>query len=124
MSKSWKGFEGRVFLEEYEHQTYLRRPPVRYSAKSLPASSVKSVCAVCGKMGSLDNPLQVAHRVPFTSGVLVWRLTPDWLDSPHNLVLAHRTACNRAAELDHRETALLVAELRQYPVYPPLMRLE
>jgi hypothetical protein len=31
----WLGFDGRVFLTEEEHATYMRRMPVRYSAEGV-----------------------------------------------------------------------------------------
>lgn len=102
---TWKGFDGRVFLTVEEHMTYLRRPPVRYARRSIGQFSASETCTVCGKEASLDNPLQAAHRVPFTRGVQQWRLTPDWLDSVSNLVPAHRRKCNKLAEMSDAELA-------------------
>ena len=90
------GFDGRVFLTESEHQTYLRRRPVRYVRKVIPLSRT---CSVCGEEDSVENPLQVAHVVPFGLGIVHFKLTPEWLDSPANLRWAHRRACNKKAEL-------------------------
>ncbi|WP_231637072.1 hypothetical protein [Microbacterium sp. No. 7] len=64
------GFDGRVFLTDAEHQTYLRRRPVRYVRKVIAASNS---CSVCGEDGSAENPLQVAHIVPFGLGVVLGR---------------------------------------------------
>lgn len=96
------GFDGRVFLSEAEHQTYLRRRPVRYVRTAIPASQS---CSVCGHAGSVENPLQVAHVVPFGLGVVHFKLTPEWLDSPGNLRWAHRRGCNKAAELTLEQAA-------------------
>lgn len=96
------GFDGRMFLTPEEHATYLRRPPVRYAAKGLIAPSA---CEMCGGVPTTENPLQVAHRVPFLKGVQVWKLTPDWLDSRDNLVWAHRKICNTAAEMTDEQIA-------------------
>lgn len=95
------GFDGRVFLSEAEHQTYLRRRPVRYVRTVIP---VADSCSVCGEGGLVENPLQVAHIVPFGLGVVHFKLTPEWLDSPANLRWAHRRVCNKAAELSLDQT--------------------
>lgn len=102
------GFDGRVFLTDAEHQTYLRRRPVRYVRKVIPASDS---CSVCGEDGSVENPLQVAHVVPFSLGVVRFKLTPEWLDSPANLRWAHRRVCNKAAELSVEQTRAHLIEL-------------
>jgi hypothetical protein len=88
------GFEGRKFLTEQEWMTYLRRLPVRFVRHKL-----ADTCCVCGKQASEDNPLQGAHKVPFSQGVRDYRLTPDWLDSENNIATAHRKNCNKAVEL-------------------------
>lgn len=101
------GFDGRVFLTDAEHQTYLRRRPVRYVRKKIAASDA---CSVCGEGGSVENPLQVAHIVPFGLGVVHFKLTPEWLDSAGNLRWAHRRVCNKAAELTLEEAHALLIE--------------
>ncbi|WP_431865493.1 hypothetical protein [Microbacterium paraoxydans] len=102
------GFDGRVFLTDSEHQTYLRRRPVRYVRKVIPASES---CSVCGEDGSVENPLQVAHIVPFGLGVVHFKLTPEWLDGAENLRWAHRRVCNKAAELSVDQTRSHLIEL-------------
>lgn len=102
------GFDGRAFLTDSEHQTYLRRRPVRYVRKVIPASES---CSVCGEDGSVENPLQVAHIVPFGLGVVHFKLTPEWLDGAENLRWAHRRVCNKAAELSVDQTRTHLIEL-------------
>lgn len=58
-----KGFDGRVFLTEAEHETYMRRMPVRYVKHK-----EEAVCCVCGLPGTATNPLENAHRIPFGLG--------------------------------------------------------
>lgn len=89
-----KGFDGRVFLHEFEWQTYSRRMPVRYIR-----GKKSDVCAICGNPPSADNPLEHSHLIPFRYGVLNLGLTPDFLDSPENIVSAHKRVCNKRAEL-------------------------
>ena len=93
----WRGFEGRKFLTDAEHTIYCRRLPVRYAAKS--AGPKPEVCGVCGGPATPGNPLQAAHRIPFNTGIIQYRLTPDWLDRPENLVWAHRQVCNKKVEM-------------------------
>ena len=101
MSRKWQGFDGRQFLTDEEYSTYLRRPPVRYSARDAPPKP--DCCSVCGKPFSDENPAQVAHRIPFGRGLRRFRLTPEWLDRSDNLVWAHRGKCNKMAELSDDE---------------------
>ena len=101
------GFDGRTFLTDAEHQTYLRRKPVRYVRKVIAPAEA---CSVCGEAESVENPLQVAHIVPFGLGIVHFKLTPEWLDSANNLRWAHRSVCNKASELTVDEVqALLVS---------------
>jgi len=102
----WQGFDGRMFLTDAEHETYKRRPPVRYSARGLPPGD--GACSVCGLAATPANPLQAAHLVPFGLGVAVYALTPEWLDGAANLVWAHRAKCNKAAELSRDEIEALI----------------
>jgi hypothetical protein len=88
------GFGGRVFLTDEEHATYMRRMPVRYLKQAL-----SDTCFVCGNPATKQKPFERSHRIPFGKGVKVYRLTPDWLDSDHNIVTAHRGECNRLAEM-------------------------
>ena len=101
------GFDGRVFLTEDEHKTYLRRMPVRYTSKKKAA-----VCFICGEAATVDRPFENAHRVPFGVGVKLFRFTPDYLDSPENLVTAHRGLCNKRSELSLQEIALISERLQ------------
>lgn len=110
------GFDGRVFLTDAEHQTYLRRRPVRYVRKMIAASES---CSVCGERGTIENPLQVAHIVPFGLGVVHFRLTPEWLDSPDNLRWAHRRVCNKAAELTLSQVREVLTERGVLPPDAP-----
>lgn len=100
-------FEGRVFLLPHEHETYLRRMPVRY-VKHPKAT----VCCICGLGPELDNPLENSHKVPFGLGVKKYKLTPDWLDSPSNIVSAHKRLCNKAAEMTAESIENLLAGLK------------
>jgi hypothetical protein len=95
--KGWQGFNGRKFLTNAEYAVYCRRLPVRYAAKS--ATPKPEVCGVCGGPAMPKNPLQAAHRISFNIGILQYRLTPDWLDRPENLVWAHRHTCNKKVEM-------------------------
>jgi hypothetical protein len=89
-------FDGRKFLTDAEHETYLRRAPVRYAYRT--AKPKPDTCEVCGLPWTAENPPQASHRIPFGMGVRVYRLTPDWLDSSENLIWAHRRVCNKKAE--------------------------
>lgn len=101
-----EGFGDRAWLTPDEWVTYRRRWPVRYP-KALKQELIDlrgEVCVVCGK-GPLGeaNPLQIAHRVPFASGVVDWGLTPDWLDQLYNTDLAHTKGCNAKCGLKRDE---------------------
>ena len=100
------GFNGRVFLEPYELETYKRRMPVRFVRRNH-----AEVCHVCGKPGTSTNPLQHSHLIPFTVGVLKFGLTPDFLDSDSNIVSAHRALCNKSAELSESDIVKKIEEL-------------
>ena len=95
-----KGFDGRVFLTDAEHETYMRRMPVRYVRHKKAA-----MCCVCGLSGTVANPLENAHRIPFGLGVRKFKLTPDYLDSAENIVTAHRAICNKACEMSAHQVA-------------------
>lgn len=73
----------------------------------------KGVCEVCGDPPTNDNPLQSAHKVPYMRGVIFWKLTPEWLDNPSNLVWAHRRLCNQHVELSDDEVRELLDRLEQ-----------
>ena len=92
------GFDGRMFLTEAEHSTYLRRMPVRYvkHKKSL-------LCCVCGKPGTKESPIENAHKIGFRDGIVRYWLTPDYLDREENIASAHRGACNSAVEWTHEQ---------------------
>jgi hypothetical protein len=96
-----KGFGDRIFLTIEEHATYSRRMAVRFARKNMPPHN--SICQVCNEKETEDNPLQAAHKIPFTKGILKFYLTPDWLDGPHNLIWAHKRVCNKSAELKDDE---------------------
>lgn len=91
-----KGFDGRKFLFDYEHQTYLRRMPVRYVKHPK-----TGLCSVCGLPAEVSNPLENSHLIPFGVGIRTYKLTPDYLDSVDNIVTAHKKTCNKSVELDH-----------------------
>ena len=110
MNKTWMGFEGRVFLTDEEHATYLRRPPVRYAAKGM--SDKPTECDICGLPERPLNTLQASHLIPFTSGWRDFWLTPDYLDQRENLVWAHKKGCNKGAELSFADIAYRVRALR------------
>jgi hypothetical protein len=101
------GFDGRIFLHDYEHETYLRRMPVRYIRHKLP-----DCCAVCGKPSEIGNPLQASHLIPFIKGVRQFKLTPEFLDRKENIVSAHRLACNKSAELSDAQIVAYLASLK------------
>lgn len=90
------GFDGRVFLEEEEWKTYLRRRPVRYVRRHL--LEVDKKCEMCGQVGSESNPIQAAHKIPFSKGIERFGFTPDWLDRTENLGWACRKECNSKME--------------------------
>lgn len=92
------GFDGRKFLTDAEHETYLRRMPVRYLKHQKAAT-----CEVCGLPAAPDNPLENSHRIPFGTGVKVYKLTPDYLDRAENIVTAHKRVCNKSVELGEAE---------------------
>jgi hypothetical protein len=110
------GFDGRVFLNETEWQTYLRRKPVRYIRKKK-----REVCEVCGHAGSPDNPLQHAHIISFDVGVIELALTPDYLDQDTNIRTAHRTVCNQNSELNLRDSMIRLRAMgiRDLPEFLP-----
>lgn len=100
------GFDSRVFLTDYEHETYLRRMPVRYLRYKKSTN-----CSVCGLSGTIDNPIELAHKVPFGRGVKLFRLTPDYLDAEQNIVSAHRKVCNKSVELTDLQITELLSKL-------------
>jgi len=99
-------FDGRVFLTEAEHQTYLRRMPVRFTKFDRSQN-----CCICGLPGTPENPIQAAHVIGFNYGVKLLRLTPDYLDSPENLKPVHRSTCNKSVELSIEAAIELVKNL-------------
>lgn len=100
-----ESFEGRKFLFDYEHETYMRRMPVRYVRHPK-----ASVCSVCGRPAEPGNPLENSHLTPFGVGVRTYRLTPDYLDGKHNIVTAHKRSCNKSVELSHSAILAKIAE--------------
>jgi hypothetical protein len=108
------GFDGRAFLTADEWQTYMRRMPVRYIRRSK-----ADVCVVCGLPASPDNPLEHSHRIPFRVGITALGLTPDFVDSPQNIVTAHKRGCNRSVELSLSECLALLASWghKEIPAY-------
>src|SRR3972149_836230 len=109
-------FDGRTFLLESEWLTYRRRKPVRF----IKLKKAK-VCQICGKNGSIINPLQNAHLIGFEFGVIRSGLTPDFLDSTNNIKTAHRRKCNKAAELNIQEAMLYLKEMgiKKLPEFLP-----
>lgn len=99
-------FDGRIFLHDYEHETYLRRMPVRYIKHKL-----SDCCAVCGEPARVGNPLQASHLIPFAKGIRQFKLTPDFLDRIDNVVPAHRLKCNKSAELSDTQITAYLSEL-------------
>ena len=91
-----------MFLTETEWQTYLRRRPVRYVRVKLLGKEKK--CEICGKPDSEENPVQAAHRIPFSKGVEKFAFTPDWLDRKENLGWACRRKCNQKMEWSDKKT--------------------
>lgn len=111
------GFENRIFLTETEWDTFRKRKPVRY-IKGRPHDRN---CSVCGEPARLDNPLQHAHRIGFEMGIIYFGLTPDFVDSPKNIVSAHKRSCNSAAELTLGDTIQFLIQLgiKSLPEYLP-----
>lgn len=99
------GFEGRVFLTEAEHSTYLRRLPSRVNHKHR-----KELCEVCHKPAAPGNPLETSHVIPFAVGVVQFKLTPEFLDGAHNLKTAHKKMCNKAVEVDKEGAKKIIAD--------------
>lgn len=100
-------FDGRVFLTTAEWETYLRRMPVRYIKRQH-----STTCHLCGLPPEEGNPLQHSHLIPFNLGVKKYRLTPDFLDSEHNIVSAHRSVCNKGVELAPEAVEALLSALK------------
>ena len=109
------GFDGRVYLYEYEWLTYQRRMPVRYIRKPH-----EGVCSICGQGPEVGNPLEHSHKIPFRVGIMQLALTPDFLDAKHNIVSAHKRGCNRAAEMD-LSTCLAYLESSGFGQPPPFI---
>jgi len=112
----FEGFESRRFLDEAEWRTYRRRRPVRYTDKPK-----AKTCEMCGEPAGLDDPLQNAHIIGFTLGVIQLGLTPDFLDSHENLKTAHTRKCNRECELDLEQCMkrLRALDIQEIPKYLP-----
>lgn len=110
------GFGSRVFLTRAEWNTYRLRKPVRYIKRSH-----GTACAVCGKSGTVTNPLEHSHQISFEVGVICLGLTPDYVDSPRNTVSAHKKSCNKASELtiEAAMQELRANGIKQLPAYLP-----
>ncbi len=105
-------FENEPFLTEAEWRTYLNRMPVRYAERDFrKARPPSGFCEVCGQRDAADNPLQVAHRIPFREGVRDLALTPTFLDHPDRLKWAHRKECNDAVAMRFVETVTYLRRL-------------
>lgn len=103
--KSVEEFQGRAWLTLEEWETYRRRPPVRYPTE-IKKELIKDfgyTCQVCGAENVPEKELQIAHHLAFTTGVVDWGLTPEWLDSKWNVCLAHKVSCNNQFGLDPLE---------------------
>lgn len=95
------GFAGQIWLTDEQWDTYRRVPPVRYVRHKLVTSNNSDSivqCFSCGKTDSIKN-LQVAHLIGHSAGIVDWGLTPDWLESPDNLVFTHPGQCNNNVAL-------------------------
>ncbi len=117
LSKRHDGFDGRMFLKEYEWETYHRRLPDRQIT-----GDHSTVCMVCGKPETRDNRFQHSHKIGFAEGIITFGLTPDYLDGPDNIVSAHTTVCNKAAELLPVEICLFLNKdegVESLPSYLP-----
>ena len=110
------GFANRIFLTEAEWRTYLRRKPVRYISK---AKAVK--CEVCGQDPDNGNPFQNAHRIGFDLGIVQLALTPDFLDYGDNIATAHRSKCNKEAELNLEKSMRFLhsLDITELPAFLP-----
>jgi hypothetical protein len=111
------GFDNRTFLTEAEWRTYLRRKPVRYIRKALMEN-----CEICGHAADEDNPFQNSHRISFDLGIVQLALTPEFLDGDRNIITAHRSACNKSAELDLEKAMrfLVFVGITDLPEFLPL----
>jgi hypothetical protein len=110
------GFDGRMFLDEPEWLTYCRRKPVRYIRRPR-----GTTCSQCGSSGLRDNPLQSAHIIGFDVGVIELGLTPEFLDSEKNIIIACRRKCNKKCELDLQASMRRLRDLgvQTLPKYLP-----
>jgi hypothetical protein len=110
------GFGQRIFLTSAEWNTYRLRKPVRYIKRSHGKS-----CAVCGEPEAATNPLEHSHQISFEIGVICLGLTPDYVDSPRNIVSAHKKNCNKASELtiEAAMRKLRADGIKQLPPYLP-----
>lgn len=113
------GFDDRTWLTVEEWQTYRKRLPVRYLSRIKPLilQRDQGLCSYCQLSESEDRPMQLAHRIGFHVGVLQWGLTPDWLDHPENITLAHRGLCNNSMELNDNQIYNLLVELGKNPAH-------
>lgn len=100
LPKITNSFNGQIWLNDAEWKTYLKRMPVRYlKLKKQLIDRDGADCAICGKPETIDQPLQIAHKIGFRIGVIGFGLTPDYLDGIDNVALAHRGKCNNKVEL-------------------------
>ena len=88
-----------IFLSNIEHQHALKYTLARWGFKR----KHEEVCFVCGLPALPGNKLTHAHRIPFAKGVYKFRLRPEYLDRPSNIVSAHARKCNDVAELSDIE---------------------
>jgi len=110
------GFNGKIFLTKEQWDTYRKRMPVRYISKKK-----KTLCEICGKQSEKNNPIQNAHKIGFRLGILYLGLTPEYVDKDENIVSAHKTKCNKSAELDLESSCrqLKNAGISELPNYLP-----
>lgn len=110
------GFDGRTFLTEEEWKTYCRRKPVRYVRHPK-----NPKCHVCGEAHGDENPMENAHLIGFDLGIVDLALTPDFLDSTANIVSAHKLKCNKASELNLKDSMryLRTIGISELPAFLP-----
>src|SRR2546422_9831632 len=95
---SWRGFDGRLTLTPEEWDTYQRRPPLRRTLAQYPDIRRPPTCGYrhCSVPAESSKPITLVHGIGFDFGVHELGLTPEWLDSPENLVgWAHAGNCNK-----------------------------
>ncbi len=92
-------------MSKCEWETYIRRGSVRRTrSKTKLEVPPDAKCSRCGLPARKGKPLQLAHKIHALNGVRYFSLTPDFLDEPSLLSLAHRKVCNLQFELGYEKS--------------------